>query len=187
MSKPLILLTRQIPEAGLEMLEESCEVQMWHGEVAVPSEWLMGHIQFAKGLLCLLTDQIDKPVLNAANSLQVVSTMAVGYDHVNITECTRRGIPVGHTPGVLTETTADFAFALMMAAARRVVEGVRFVKDGSWKDLESDVITWTRFVWCHFGHRGFWPDRSSYGSPGERFWYASDRVLCLRWRRKRRC
>ncbi|MCA9472095.1 MAG: D-glycerate dehydrogenase [Nitrospirales bacterium] len=133
MSKPPILLTRRIPQAGLDLLDRFCEVRMWEKEAVVPTEWLMEHVPSAKGLVCLLTDQIDKPVLDVASSLKVVSTMAVGYDHINIAECTRRGIPVGYTPGVLTETTADFAFALMMAAARRVVEGASFVKEGRWK------------------------------------------------------
>ena len=125
---------------GLELLEQSCDVQMWPDDAAVSREWMLEHVRFAKGLLCLLTDPIDRLVLDAANSLQVVSTMAVGYDHINITECTRRGIPVGHTPGVLTETTADFAFALMMTAARRIMEGVSFVKQGNWKTWSPTLL-----------------------------------------------
>jgi glyoxylate reductase len=85
-----------------------------------------------EGLFCLLTEQIDAEMLNAAPHLKVVSNMAVGYDNVDVAECTRRNIPVGNTPGVLTETTADLAWALMMAAARRIVEGADYVRAGRW-------------------------------------------------------
>jgi lactate dehydrogenase-like 2-hydroxyacid dehydrogenase len=86
-----------------------------------------------EGLYCLLTDRVDQDLLDAAPSLRVVSNMAVGYDNVDVDACTARGIPVGNTPGVLTDTTADLAFALLMAAARRIVEGADYVRAGKWK------------------------------------------------------
>ena len=140
MSKPSVLITRQIPSPGLEMLKEHCELVMWKDDAVIPREWLFEHIRGVAGLLCLLTDHIDKTVLDAATSLKVVSTMAVGFDNINVAECTKRGIPVGHTPGILTETTADFAFALLMAAARRIVEGANYVKQGLWNTWSPTLL-----------------------------------------------
>jgi len=133
MSKPLVLVTRQIPDAGLDLLRGQCHVALWEEDSVVPRDWVLEHIREASGVLCLLTDTIDRGVLDAAPSLKVVSTMAVGFDNIAVNECSKRGIPVGHTPGVLTESTADFAFALLMAAARRIVDGARYVKEGHWK------------------------------------------------------
>jgi lactate dehydrogenase-like 2-hydroxyacid dehydrogenase len=93
-------------------------------------------VKGVKGLVCLLTDRVDAALMDAAGpGLSVISQMAVGYDNIDVTAATERGIPVGNTPGVLTETTADFAFALLMAAARRIVEGVAYVREGKW-------VTW---------------------------------------------
>ncbi|MGB0910219.1 MAG: 2-hydroxyacid dehydrogenase [Nitrospirales bacterium] len=133
MSKPSVLLTRRIPEDGLRLLKESCSVVMWNDDSEAPCDWVLENISEVDGLLCLLTDNIDSAVLAAASRLRVVSTLAVGFDNISIIDCTNRGIPVGHTPGVLTETTADFAFALMMSAARRVGEAAAYVKQGHWK------------------------------------------------------
>ena len=131
--KPNVYVTRLIPEKGLEMVREVCETRVWEGELPPPREVLLERVKDIEGLLCLLTDKVDAELLDAAPKLKVVSNMAVGFDNVRVAECTRRGIPVGNTPGVLTDTTADFAFALLMAAARRVVEGDRFVREGRWK------------------------------------------------------
>ena len=131
--KPNVYVTRLIPEKGLEMVREVCETRVWEGELPPPREVLLERVKDIEGLLCLLTDKVDAALLDAAPQLKVVSNMAVGFDNVHVAECTRRGIPVGNTPGVLTDTTADFAFALLMTAARRVVEGDRFVREGRWK------------------------------------------------------
>jgi glyoxylate reductase len=131
--KPDVYVTRLIPEKGLEMVREVCETRVWEGELPPPREVLLEEVREIEGLLCLLTDKVDAELLDAAPQLKVVSNMAVGFDNIHVAECTKRGIPVGNTPGVLTDTTADFAFALLMAAARRVVEGNRFVREGRWK------------------------------------------------------
>lgn len=131
--KPKVYVTRQVPEAGIAMLQDECEVEVWEGELPVPRDILLEKARNLDGLYSLLTDRVDQELLDVAPRLRVVSNMAVGYDNIDVAACTARGIPVGHTPGVLTGTTADFAFALLMTAARRVVEGVDYVRAGRWK------------------------------------------------------
>ncbi len=133
MTKSRVYVARQVPEAGIDMLREVCEVEVWKGELPVPREVLMEKVSDIDGLYCLLTERIDAELLNAAPRLRVVSNMAVGYNNIDVEACTARGIPVGNTPGVLTDTTADCAFALLMAAARRIVEGADYVRAGRWK------------------------------------------------------
>jgi glyoxylate reductase len=133
MANPKVLLTRIIPGAGLEMLRAACEVALWEDELPPPRGVVLRELAQAEGVLCLLTDRIDAEIFAAAPRLRAISTMSVGYDNVDIAAATARGIPVGHTPGVLTETTADFAFALLLAAARRISEGERFVRAGRWR------------------------------------------------------
>ena len=98
-----------------------------------PYETLLEKVANVDGLLCLLTDKIDAQLMDAAPNLRAISQIAVGFENIDVAEATRRGIPVGYTPGVLTGTTADMAFALLMAAARRLVEGAEAVKAGKWK------------------------------------------------------
>ena len=132
MSCPKVILTRKVPEPAMAYLQSRCEVTLWVGDQAVPRHWMLDHIAEAEGLYCLLTDPVDAEILTKASRLKVVSTMAVGFDNIDVVECTKRNIPVGNTPGVLTETTADFAFGLMMTAARRIVEGAAYVENGQW-------------------------------------------------------
>jgi len=115
------------------MLRETCDVTVWQEELPPPREVIRRELAEADGLLCLLTDPIDAEVIGAAPKLKVISQMAVGFDNIDLAAATSRGIPVGYTPGVLTETTADFAFALLMAAARRISEAERYARAGKWK------------------------------------------------------
>lgn len=140
MSKPRVLVTRRIPEAGLQAVQKCADVEVWQGEGPIPREVFLQKIRPVEGLYCLLTDTVDEELLAQASQLRVVSTMAVGYDHIDVQACTNRKIPVGNTPGVLTETTADFAFALLMAAARRVGEAAEFVKAGSWGAWDPTLL-----------------------------------------------
>jgi glyoxylate reductase len=133
---PPVFVTRQIPDVGLEMIERECEVDLWHGELPPPRERILAAVRGCAGILCLLTDPIDAEVIAAGRHLCVISQMAVGVDNVDLTAATAHGIPVGHTPGVLTEATADMAFALLMAAARRIPEGVEKVRAGRWETWE---------------------------------------------------
>jgi lactate dehydrogenase-like 2-hydroxyacid dehydrogenase len=131
--KPKVYVTRKVPEQAIAKLQPECEVEIWDGELPVPEDILLDKVRDIDGLYCLLTDPVTPELLDAAPRLRVVSNMAVGYDNINVPACTSRGIPVGNTPGVLTETTADLSFALLMAAARRIVEGVDYVRAGRWK------------------------------------------------------
>jgi glyoxylate reductase len=134
MARPKVFVTRLIPEVGLEMLAGVCQADVWQEELPPEPSVLLERVRGAEGILSLLTDKIDAKVMDAAGpALKVISNCAVGFDNVDIAEATRRRIPVGNTPGVLTDTTADFAFALLMSAARRVVEGDRFTRAGRWK------------------------------------------------------
>jgi glyoxylate reductase len=134
MTKPRVFITRRIPEKGLEMVRHENDVEVWLDPLPPPYEILIQKVQGIDALLCLLTDRIDKNLIEAiGHQVKVISQMAVGYDNIDVQAATTRGIPVGNTPGVLTDTTADFAWALLMAAARRVVEGDKFTRAGKWK------------------------------------------------------
>jgi lactate dehydrogenase-like 2-hydroxyacid dehydrogenase len=102
---------------------------------------LLGGLADAEGLLCMLVDQVDSELLAAAPQLRVISQMAVGVDNIDVAACTARGIPVGHTPDVLTETTADTALALLLASLRRIPEGQDLVRTGGWRQWSTDLLT----------------------------------------------
>jgi glyoxylate reductase len=136
MDQPRVYVTRLIPEGGLALVREAAECRVWEGELPPPREALLREVAEVEGLLCLLTDRIDEELLGAAPRLRVVSQMAVGVDNIDVAACTRRGIPVGNTPGVLAETTADLAWALLMATARRIVEAEAYTRSGAWKTWE---------------------------------------------------
>lgn len=132
-SRPHVYLTRPLPDGALEALAPHCEVLQYPLDEPVPREELRAALADSEGLYCLLTDRIDAALLEGAPRLRVISQMAVGYDNIDVAACTARGIPVGNTPGVLTETTADLTFALMLATARRVVEAAEAVHSGQWR------------------------------------------------------
>ena len=141
--KPVVYVTRQIPDAGLERLEAECEVHVWDGKLPPSKEHIIETLEDlqADGLLCLLSDDIDGEVMDASENLSVVSTFSVGYDHINMDDAAERDLPVGHTPGVLSETTADFAWALLMTTARRTVEGQEYVLDDQWETWGPKLLT----------------------------------------------
>jgi lactate dehydrogenase-like 2-hydroxyacid dehydrogenase len=133
-ARPRVFVARRIPDEGLDAVRAVCDVDLWEDELPPPRDELLRRVAGVDGVLTLLTDRVDDEFLDAAGpQLRVVSNYAVGFDNVDVAACARRGIPVGNTPGVLTETTADLAWALLMAAARRVSEGERYVRDGQWK------------------------------------------------------
>ncbi len=131
--RPKVLVTREIPERGLSKIREFFEVDLWTDEAPPPKDVILERIRDKDALVSLLTDPIDEEVFDAAPKLRIVSQYAVGYDNIKVEEATKRGIYVTNTPGVLTETVADFTFALMLAVARRVVEADRYVREGKWK------------------------------------------------------
>lgn len=132
-AKPRVFISRNIPEKPLKMIEAECEVHVWDDELPPPRPKLLDQLALADGAVVMLTERIDQEVLDAAPKLRVLSNFAVGYDNIDVAALTARKIPVGNTPGVLTETTADQAFALLMAASRRLVEGVEYIRDGKWQ------------------------------------------------------
>lgn len=134
MKKPMVFVARHIPPTKLALLQEKCDVDLWDEELPPPHDVLLARSAGKDGILSLLTDMIDAEVMDAAGSgLKVISNCAVGYDNIDVGEATARSLPVGNTPGVLTDSTADFAFGLLMAAGRRIVEGDQYVRAGSWK------------------------------------------------------
>ena len=127
-----VFLTHRLPGERVHELARACDLNVWMGPGLLSAADLRAELAGCQGLVCLLTDRIDRALLDAAPDLRFVSSMSVGVDHVDVQALTERGIPLGHTPGVLVETTADTAFALLMAAARRLGEADRFVRQGSW-------------------------------------------------------
>jgi len=134
MAKPRVFVTRQIFSEAIDAVAQVADVQVWQDELPPPRDELLGKVRGVDGLLCLLTDKIDAKLMEVAGpQLKVISQIAVGYENIEVAEATKRGIPVGYTPDVLTKTTADAAFALMMVAARRLAEGWKAVQDGKWQ------------------------------------------------------
>ncbi len=127
-----VFVTHQLPGKRIHELSRHCEMNVWMGPGLLPSAALRTQLTGCHGLVCLLTDRIDKALLDQLPELEFVSSMSVGVDHIDVQALSERGIPVGNTPGVLVDTTADTAFALLLAAARRVAEADRFVRDGQW-------------------------------------------------------
>ena len=133
-AKPKVFVSRRIPEDGIQPIKEATEAEIWVDDLPPPRADLLKAVAGCDGVVTLLTDRVDDEFLDAAGpQLKVVSNYAVGFDNVDVPACTARGVAVGNTPGVLTETTADLAFALLMAAARRLPEGDRYVRAGKWK------------------------------------------------------
>lgn len=139
MRKPYVFITRQMPPEIVSRIQEIADVEMWGGDSPVPREILLDKAKKADGLYVMLTDRIDEELLSQAERLQVVSTMAVGYDNIDIRAAKRSGVIVTNTPDVLTDATADLAFALMMATGRRLMEANRFLHNGEW-------TTWSPYL-----------------------------------------
>jgi len=131
--KPRVYVTRLLPKEAMDKINSYCDAKTWDGPLPPPRDVLLENVANIEGLLSLLTDKIDAELMDKAPKLKVISNCAVGFDNIDVPAATKRGIIVGNTPGVLTETTADLAFALLMAAARRVVEGDKEVRAGKWK------------------------------------------------------
>ncbi len=140
MSLPRVYVTRHLPQSAIDLLAKHTEMKLWPAELPPPREELLGHVGDIDGLLALLTDRVDGELLDAAPRLRVVSNYAVVYDNVDLRAATARGVLVTNTPDVLTETTADFDIALMLAAARGVVEGQAYVKAGHWKTWGPETL-----------------------------------------------
>ncbi len=149
-----VFITRTLPTT-LDALQAIAEVEVWPERQPPPYTVLQQQVQQIDGLLSLLTDPIDQALIAAAPSLKVISQMAVGYDNIDVAAATAHRIPVGHTPGVLTDATADLTWALLMAAARRVVEGDRFTRSGQWQTWEPDLLLGPDIAGATLGIVGF--------------------------------
>jgi glyoxylate reductase len=155
-AKPQVFITRRIPEEGIKMIIEYCETEISDFDGVLPREMLLKKVKNKEGILCLLTDTIDKEVMDAAGPrLKVISNYAVGFNNIDVEEATRRGIMVTNTPGVLTETTADLAWALMMSIARRIVEADKFVRAGKFRGWEPLLLLGTDVYGATLGIIGF--------------------------------
>jgi len=133
MPKPKIYVTRMLPERGLNIIKQHFDTEVWPDYAPPPKQTIIQKAKDCDALASLLSDKIDAEVFNAAPKLKIVSQLAVGFDNIDVAEATKRGIYVTNTPEVLTDTTADFAWALLMALARRVVEADKYVRTGQWK------------------------------------------------------
>lgn len=130
--KPRVYVTRMIPKPGIDLLKQECDVKVNPDDRVLTRKELIENIREADGVLCLLTDKIDTQVFDTAISAKGFANYAVGYDNIDIKEATGRGIPVSNTPGVLTDATAELAWAILFTVARRVVESDSFMRSGKW-------------------------------------------------------
>jgi glyoxylate reductase len=127
-----VFASQQLPGGALDRLAVHCELEVWRDPTPVPPTVLEERLQACAGLVCLLTNSVDRKLLAVCPELRFVSSMSVGVDHVDVAALTERGIALGHTPGVLVDTTADLTMALLLAAARRIPEADRYVREGQW-------------------------------------------------------
>jgi glyoxylate reductase len=141
MNRPTVYITSPLPEAAMRIIATACEYRQWTEDRPVPREVLLREAAGVDGILARLTDRIDGELLDAAPRCKVVSNCAVGYDNIHVPALTERGVLACNTPGVLTETTADLAWALVMAAGRRIVEGQDTIRQGRWNSSNLMFMT----------------------------------------------
>ena len=139
MSKPAIFSTRQLFQAARTILDEHFQVDYWRGDKLSRAE-LLKHVADKDGLVCLLTEKVDEELLSAAPKLRIAATVSVGYDNIDVPACTKHKVVATNTPGVLDDTTADFAWTLLMAVARRLLEGDSWMRSGSWNGWDLDQL-----------------------------------------------
>src|SRR5882762_6965159 len=140
MARPKVLATRPLFPAAQEILNASCDVDYWIKPERISKEELFRRLADKEGLVCLLTEKVNEELLAAAPKLRIAANVAVGYDNITLADCTKRGVAATNTPGVLDETTADFAWTLMMALARRLAEGEQLARSGNWKGWNLDQL-----------------------------------------------
>lgn len=155
MPKPRVLATRPLFPAAQQILNAHCEVDYWTNPERISREELLHRIKDKDALVCLLTEKVDLDLLTAAAKLRIASNVAVGFDNIDVAACTRRGVIATNTPGVLDETTADFAWTLLMAVARRIIEGEELARGGNWKGWDLDQLVGTDVFGKTLGIVGF--------------------------------
>ena len=146
MPKPKVFATHSLFEAARQILQETCEVEYWAKPERPPREEVLRRVKDKEGLICLLTEKINEELLGVAPKLRIAANVAVGFDNIDVAACTKRGVVATNTPGVLDETTADFAWTLVMAVARRLSEGEELARSGKWKNWDLDQLVGTD-VW----------------------------------------
>jgi glyoxylate reductase len=155
MKKQKVFVSRKIPEKGVALVRDFCDADIWQSGIPPNRNELLERVNAVDGLLSALTERIDAELMDMAPNLKVISNFAVGVDNIDVAAATNHKIPVGNTPGVLTDATADMAFALMMAAARRIVEGEHYVKDGKWKTWNPQLLLGADIAGSTLGIIGF--------------------------------
>src|SRR5258707_3564729 len=140
MSKPKVFGTHSLFEAARKILQETCEVEYWAKPERPPREEVLQRVKDKEGLICLLTEKVNEELLSAARKLRIAANVAVGFDNIDVAACTKRGVVATNTPGVLDETTADFAWTLLMAVARRLGEGEALARSGKWTNWDLDQL-----------------------------------------------
>jgi len=138
-----ILITRRLPSSVIQKLEAAADVDLYTGEAAIPPDELRARVADKDALVCLLTDAVDRSVIDAAPALKAIANVAVGYNNIDIAYAKARGIVVTNTPDVLTESVADFTWALILAITRRLSEGELLVRRGEWKGWALDLMLGT--------------------------------------------
>jgi len=146
MAKPKVFATHRLFEPARQILQEVCDVEFWTKADRPPREELLRSIKNKEALICLLTEKVNEQLLQAGPRLRIASNVAVGFDNIDVAACTARGVVATNTPGVLDETTADFAWTLLMAVARRLSEGEALARSGNWKGWDLDQLVGTD-VW----------------------------------------
>ncbi len=140
MVKPTVFVTRRLPGGALDLLAQHTELRVWEEELPPPPQELRSQAAACHPLLTLLTDRVDTALLDSAPNLIVVSNMATGFDNIDLPAASERNVLVTRTPGVLSETVADFTFALLLAAARRIPEADRYVRAGRWRTWGPSIL-----------------------------------------------
>jgi len=139
-SKPAILSTRPLFPAARTILDQHFDVDYWKPSERIPREDLLKRVADKEGLVCLLTEKVDDELLTGAPKLRIASTVSVGYDNIDVAACTKHKVVATNTPGVLDDTTADFAWTLLMAIARRLLEGDAWMRSGTWPGWDLDQL-----------------------------------------------
>ena len=146
MPKPKVFATHGLFDVARQILQKSCDVQYWTKPGRPPREEVLQQVKEKEGLICLLTEKVNEDLLREAPNLRIAANVAVGFDNIDVAACTKRGVVATNTPGVLDETTADFAWTLLMAVARRLSEGEALARSGNWKNWDLDQLVGTD-VW----------------------------------------
>src|SRR5579864_9513807 len=146
MAKPKVLATHRLFDPARQILQENCDVEYWEKPERPPREEVLRRVKDKEGMICLLTEKVNEELLQSAPKLRIAANVAVGFDNIDVPACTTRRVVATNTPGVLDETTADFAWTLLMAVARRLGEGDALARSGNWKGWDLDQLVGTD-VW----------------------------------------